>query len=741
MAKSGIILLSGLLISAGIILSSGNFPYASAAEPGTNDWADYINSGKQFSVVFDVANFDDSGWQGDSDPMGTLKAGETYAVTYDPAADNWTTTGYSEGKGEIISSGSKTISPLDGQLNLWGRGYKFNSSGEVTDYTYGLVGHLIKSSKSEIKFPIAELGNCTDNDSCRTYCDDSANKDACLAFAEKNNLMSGAEIEKAKSLPPTGPGGCRGKEECGSYCDSGEHADECISFAGKNNLLTPQELKKAKEFLNQAGPGGCKGSACKAYCEDAQHQSECVDFAIQNGLISGDQAKLAKKVLSEGGPGGCKSKEECDNFCNSGQNSEACLSFAESNGMISKEDGAMARKLGFGGGPGGCKGQECKVYCENPDNADACFSYAVDKGLIPKEEAEMAKKVLNKTGPGGCKGQECRVYCESEDHADECLAFAEKEGLIPADKIAEAKKFRDLSKEPGPGGCKGNKCRDYCADPQNQDECVNFAKAKGIISPKDLEKIDLGKKLEASLKEKDGPGGCKTKEDCQAYCSNSENSSECVAFISGTGLISSDKAVEMLSEFQKMKDGIPGNPADMMKFGPPKDFGGMGGSANGMPEDFQKKMEQFKQMESKFRSGGFPGGDAKSGPPSQEEIQKMMEGGRINMPVRPDSGGDVKSFPPSGEFVPPAGFEGRGAAPSAEEIQKMMQKNIPEGYGPPPGFNPPAGMIPPQGMMPQNIPDIPQGFSPSSGDMQKIQEQYQQQYQQSQPQQYQQQYQ
>ena len=56
----------------------------------------------------------------------------------------------------------------------------------------------------EISYPVAEVGNCADKAACKTYCDEPANIDACLSFAEKNNLMSKEEIKVAKNFKKTG---------------------------------------------------------------------------------------------------------------------------------------------------------------------------------------------------------------------------------------------------------------------------------------------------------------------------------------------------------------------------------------------------------------------------------------------------------------------------------------------------------------------------------------------------------
>jgi len=77
------------------------------------------------------------------------------------------------------------------------------------------------STISQISYPVAELGNCADQAACKTYCDKTENIDACLNFAEKNNLMSSAEIQVArnfKALALTGPGSCAGKDACDAYC-------------------------------------------------------------------------------------------------------------------------------------------------------------------------------------------------------------------------------------------------------------------------------------------------------------------------------------------------------------------------------------------------------------------------------------------------------------------------------------------------------------------------------------------
>ena len=107
-------------------------------------WAEIIRSGKPFKVFFDAATtkFNDEGWLGANDPMGTLKGGETYTVQLNPSTQEWKVTGFNEGTGGVGTWTYQGASPDNCQLNLWGRIYLFTPEGRVIDQDYGWVGHL-----------------------------------------------------------------------------------------------------------------------------------------------------------------------------------------------------------------------------------------------------------------------------------------------------------------------------------------------------------------------------------------------------------------------------------------------------------------------------------------------------------------------------------------------------------------------------------------------------------------------
>lgn len=110
------------------------------------DWVNFIRSGEAFRVVFDAATFNDTGWMGSEDPMGVLKAGETYTVKYNESL-GWTVTGLDEKTGKTTTETYKVGTPQNRELNLWGRLYRFTGNGEVFDPDHGLVGHLVTGAE------------------------------------------------------------------------------------------------------------------------------------------------------------------------------------------------------------------------------------------------------------------------------------------------------------------------------------------------------------------------------------------------------------------------------------------------------------------------------------------------------------------------------------------------------------------------------------------------------------------
>ena len=325
-------------------------------------------------------------------------------------------------------------------------------------------GAFAQTAEDSIQFPIAELGGCKDKESCKTYCDDESHLDACLAFAEKNSLMSGEELSIAKKFAAAGakgPGGCTGKDECEMYCDDINHIDACVAFAEKTGILPPEQLAEAKQvqaaIAKGVKPPACRGKKeCDAYCENPGNMKECIAFGEASGFLKGRELDDAKKMITaiENGatPPACRGREACEAYCSEPDNMEACMTFAQAAGFMTPEEAQNSEKmlvaLRKGVKPPACRGkEECDTYCSDSAHADECIQFAVAAGFMNEKEAEISKRTGGK-GPGGCVGKDaCEAFCGDPNNQDTCISFAKDNGMISeedAGRMQEGqKKFRE----------------------------------------------------------------------------------------------------------------------------------------------------------------------------------------------------------------------------------------------------------------------------------------------------------
>lgn len=328
----------------------------------------------------------------------------------------------------------------------------------------------VAGSKENIQYPVKELGNCADEKTCRSYCDNPDNYSACFAFAKRNGLLedeladkSEQELESfAQAMKQGGPGGCQTQASCETYCNDISRMNECMAFAEKHQLMKGKELDEARKIqavLAGGGslPGGCKNKKeCESYCGGPDHAEECLAFAEKAGFLPPEEIKQARKameLMARGEtPGGCKSREQCDAYCGGGEHFEECIAFAEKAGFIPPEELAMIKKTG-GKGPGGCKGKaECEAFCQNPDNQESCFEFGKEHGLISEKDQERMKEG---------KQQFMKALGEAPPEVRECLAqkgITEDQSPRPGMEKHFDECFRSAmggrggSGGPGPGG-------------------------------------------------------------------------------------------------------------------------------------------------------------------------------------------------------------------------------------------------------------------------------------------------
>lgn len=358
-----------------------------------------------------------------------------------------------------------------------------------------------QNSFDSIQYPVKELGNCQNKQACKTYCDNSKNIDACLAFAEENNLMSPKELamaKKFKEIGMVGPGGCDGKDACDAYCSDSNHMEECITFAQQNGLMSGKELEESQKVLSAIKKGikppACSGKEeCDAYCFSSEHMEECMTFAIQAGLMPQEEKVNAQKMLEaikQGiKPPACRGESECQEYCSQEANLEECIKFGEATGMMKPEDATMMRKTG-GKGPGDCKSkQECEAFCNNPNNSEICFNFGKDNGLISAEDFQKMEQGKQQMQQALTQMPAEVASCLTSALGADTVEKLKNGTAMPSQTIGDqmGKCFQQFSpqggmnqqgpnmmqQDPGPGGCQSpEECEAYCKN--NPQECQNL---------------------------------------------------------------------------------------------------------------------------------------------------------------------------------------------------------------------------------------------------------------------------
>lgn len=579
-----------------------------------------------------------------------------------------------------------------------------------------LFFNAANAQEANISFPVAELGNCGSKEECKTYCDDSANMEACLNFAEKNNLMSKEEVDRGRQFAKsggTGPGGCRGRE-CEKYCDDISKIEECVAFAEKNNMVPANELaemKKVRDAVkNGVKPPACRNKQeCDNYCSLAEHMEECITFAQAAGMMPKDEGEKVLNALRQGiKPPACRGPEECDQYCSSEEHFEECLKFSEAAGFIKPEDAAMARKTG-GKGPGGCRGKECENYCQKAENQETCFNFAKENGLISEQELKEIE------------GQKQNMVQQFQQMPPEILTCLEQS--LGADKVNQIKSGQEMpSREmgeqmrtcfeqnkdklgpppgqegqqnqssefrTGPRGCQSpEECQVFCQN--NPQECQGFGPQQGeMMNQQEFRPMEQNGQFPRQEGEfRGGPGGCQSPEECQNFCQSNPDSCRDFGQQQGQGE-NGQFPMGRPEEQQRIMEGEGQNPEERMINGERFQFpnqqqmegmiqrreGEQGPPAGGMPpEGFQGDPNQFRQQ---FEGQRPPEGFQQNFQPNQQmNFQEQQP---------PD---DFQNFQPNQQI----NFQQQQSPQDFQQQQPMMEFRPPEE----------GQQMPPQGARPTN---------------------------------------
>ncbi len=506
-------------------------------------------------------------------------------------------------------------------------------------------------------------GGCKSKQSCEKYCDSIDRINECVEFAEKNNLMPPKQLEEAKKIKAAiergvKPPACKNKSECDVYCTDVEHMEECITFAQEAGFMDEKEMKESKQVLEAVKKGikppPCKGKeACDKYCSDESHFQECITFAEAAGFMSKEELEMAKKTGGKG-PGGCRGKEECDAFCQKEENMNTCAEFAMQYGLMKPEEAEMFKKTG-GKGPNGCKSkEECETFCNNPDNQQTCMDFAKEHNMIPENELKNMEE-------GKQKFQGMMNQAPSE--VVECLKSTVGAEQVEKFKSGQAMPSRDLGDKmrtcfeqfggpqgpnngqngpmgpnqgqnspimmgpgtAGPGNCKSpDECKAYCES--HQEECKNFTPPSMMGSTQMGPGGPMMGQPGEPVNQVNGPGGCKSPEECKNYCQSNPN--ECQNFAPPAG--TSQQGIQAMPPCQ-------GENCQQMPFNPMM-----------APSQIQQQMMQ--------QYGPLPEGMQMMGPPSS------------GYPPPPGM-----QMPPEGMMNPPPLQEGQTPPPPDSQMPPSVE--------------------------------------------------------------------
>ena len=445
--------------------------------------------------------------------------------------------------------------------------------------------------------------------------------------------------------------------------------------------------------------GSCANEQeCRAYCDGLAHIDECLAFAQEHNLLSPEEFAEARKFAEIGvetGPGGCKGKGECEAYCEDISHVNECLAFAEQHGILEAQELDEARRVAQAlreGAqlPGGCANKvSCEAYCEAPNHMQECVAFAEAAGFMSREELAEAKMVLRALEggaqlPGGCRGKDqCEAYCSEPSHMEECFEFAVVAGFMKPDEIQEARKIMPfMVRGEMPGGCRTREeCEAYCFEGSHTEECVAFFEKAGVMSAKDAE---IFRKTGGR-----GPGDCRGEEECNTFCNVPANQQICFEFARQHGLIEEGELANMEEGIGMFREGFQNAPPEVaqclkerigeevlakIEAGTFLPNQELGKHMRNCFEEFMPPMPEGGSMP--YGEGGFmPGGEGGFAPPPEASdcVQRILSG--IAGPPTPELELRIRQecFP-----QPTEGFQGTGEFQS--EFQNQYEQQYQQQY-------------------------------------------------------------
>jgi hypothetical protein len=592
----------------------------------------------------------------------------------------------------------------------------------------------------DIEFPIAELGNCADKTTCKAYCNEPANENACDAFARKFGIGShdsGEDDKIAATEKDGGPDGVCGTSPdpvaaCGSFCNEQANMETCIAYGEKHNLFPKEELaevRKVRDALRGGAtlPAGCTNAeSCKQTCDNPpslEVAKQCFAFAEKAGLLPKDVNRAQVEKAFEAIQSGKTPFKSLKDFqkCERPEDDatlQACVNFGIESGLIPEKEAELLRKTG-GKGPGGCFGKACETYCDDPSHEDECVRFAEEYDLISPEDKAQMQEGMQKMQEGLTQAppevRECLTTTVGSEVLDQIAAGTKRLSRDLGEKMKSCFETFFKNRDDARGQSMGP------AFPPEVKACLVER-----LGPDFMDRMQSGPTPEMEeqmrpcfeMQGKNGSDGPGMMPQNQGFMPNAP-----MPFPQGKPPVNCGSPEECKKVFEQFgpKNGVPGFPGEF----PPSPNGNPGS-----PDEFQKEFntqfeEQYKQQyqqefEKQF-NGQFPGGPTPGmmpypgGPgPGMEPYQTFgPQDGSAPLPGMPypyptDPANQYQNYAPQGAPMP---FPEGAPYPSEEQYPSggngsypypPMNSDVPppsgDFQGPPPGGDyqaPPPGDAPP----------------------------------------------
>lgn len=177
----------------------------------------------------------------------------------------------------------------------------------------------------DLTFPIPELGNCNNAATCKVYCDQPQNYQACMEFAKSKGFYKEKVDQRHVDLLPAAKEtlGCNSITTCKNFCQQEANQLRCQAFAQKHGLSTSsaeneQLLIRAKQNLS------CDSfESCRMLCDQQENYTKCAAL-LQDQITNEDQAMFEKYKPQIKEFLGCDSMVTCMAFCMNPINIHKC---------------------------------------------------------------------------------------------------------------------------------------------------------------------------------------------------------------------------------------------------------------------------------------------------------------------------------------------------------------------------------------------------------------------------------